>query len=147
MTQIDPQAVELFLSTKKVKPAPCQKNLFKDGVEVLRLAGPRTWMIESYVAESSRRARVPIDWHFCGGIAIVLALEEDAERATESLVQLMPSFQEAARHPKARENGGYELRVFGWGLPRPPRPDQLPPGAIGMDVNTGVVFMSDEGSN
>lgn len=146
MTQIDPQAVELFLSTKQVRPAPCDKNLFKEGVEVLRLAGPRMWAIESYVTEASRRAGVPIDWHFCGGIAIVLAFEKDAGKAIEILGQLMPSLEEATRQAKERGDGGYDVRVFGWSLTRPPRPDQLPKGAIGMDVNMGVVFVSqDEG--
>lgn len=132
----------LLQGTTKQAPR-CDTAIFDRGEMVLKLHGPRGYLIERFVVAAREEAKVPIDWHFAGGVAIVLALSEDVDKATSALVRWMPAFKEAAKHEVGRD-GGYEVSVAGWGDRRPPKPNELPSNAIGFDVLTNSIFLSDE---
>lgn len=73
------------MATDGPDPEPCDARLFKDG-KVIAVVGETGGSnhFERLIRAASRRAGVPIDWHFAGGRAIVLAFEKDAQRATEA---------------------------------------------------------------
>jgi hypothetical protein len=139
-------ARRLLEGTPGTTPPPCTAEVFRGGVQVMVLAGPRSWLIERYVVEARTRAGVPIDWHFCGGRAVVLALPGDVEKAVESLEWWLPAFEEAAREAKKRGDArAYEVQLLAWGGRRPPRPDQVPNGVIAFDADGGL-YASEDGA-
>jgi hypothetical protein len=143
---IDEMLLKKLLGVEKVQPGRCVPKVWKRGEQVLRLAGPRSWMIEGYVRAAAEKAGVPIDWHFAGGRAVVLALPEDKEKACRALGELMPTFQEAARQAVARGDAeAYEVQICHWGGARPPKPEEFPPGAIGWDPALGAFMFGQEG--
>lgn len=127
-------------------PGRCNTRLYQDGVQVLMLAGPRSWLIERFVVEARRRARVPLDWHMHAGRAVVLALPGDEEKAIAALEWWLPALEEAARQEVARVKGtdewAGELTVIARARPRPPRMDKLPPGAIAVDAD-GTIYVDE----
>jgi len=113
----------------------------------MMLAGPRSWLIERFVVEARRRAKVPIDWHMAGGRAIILSLPGDEEKALDALDWWLPALEEAARQEKARATGrgddwAGELCLVQRGGIRPPKPEDFPPGAIAWDPDGGF-YMSE----
>jgi hypothetical protein len=112
---IDEKLLKKLLGVEKTQPGRCVPKVWENGEQVLRLAGPRSWMIERYVKEAGKRAGVPLDWHFAGGRAVVLALRQDKEKACQALGELMPTFQEAAKQAVARgDENAYEVQILGW---------------------------------
>lgn len=145
---IDEKLLEELLGAEKVQPDECLPKVWKDGEQVLRLAGARSWMIEGYVRAAAKKAHVPIDWHFAGGRAVILALPEDKEKACQALRDLLPTFQEAARQAVARgDEDVYEVQILHWGGVRPPKPEDFPPGAIAWDPVFNAFMFEDKGTH
>lgn len=143
---IDEKLLEELLGLKRVEPAPCSPEVWSRGEQVLRLAGPRMWMIEGYVRAAAKKAGVPIDWHFAGGRAVILALPEDKEKACKALEEILPTFQEAARQAVARgDEDAFEVQICHWGGVRPPKPEEFPPGAIAWDPAFNAFMFEDKG--
>lgn len=134
--------VKRLLDVKSEQPGKCNQAVFDKGTEVLRLAGPRSWLIERYVVAARKQAGVDLDWFFAGGRAIVLTMPGDEDKAVAALNDWMPAFEEAAKL-RASEDGGYEVQIMGWGRPRPPKPNELPPNALGFDPDTNQVFLGE----
>lgn len=72
-------------------PAPCNDELFKRG-EVVTVFGDvgGSNRFERLIQMASKSAGVPIDWHFSGGRAVVLAMPKDfdkAHRAIKTIVE------------------------------------------------------------
>ena len=74
------------MSTDGPDPAPCRQDLYDHGetVAVIGDTGGSN-RFERLIQAASRRAGVPIDWHFVGGRARVLALPGDVVKAKEAL--------------------------------------------------------------
>lgn len=144
---IDEKLLKKLLEVKQPgQPDRCVQNVWEHGEQVLRLAGPDSWMIEGYIRAAAQKAGVPIDWHFAGGRAVVLVLPEDKEKARQALEELMPTFQEAARQAVAQGDArAYEVQILDWGGVRPPKPEEFPPGAIGWDPALNA-FLFGEGA-
>lgn len=144
---IDKGLLKELLVVKREEPAPCAPEVWNEGEQVLRFAGPRMWMIEGYIRAASKKAGVPIDWHFAGGRAVVLALPKDKDKACQALRELMPTFQEAAKQAVARgDEDSYEVQVLDWNGLRPPKPQDFPPGAIGWDPALNAFMFEDRES-
>jgi hypothetical protein len=143
--ELDEDLIEKLLSAENEQPGSCAQEVFDKGVQILRFAGPRSWMIEGYVLAASEKAGVPIDWHFAGGRAVVLALLKDDEKAHAALKSLMVTFMEAAhRSVKRGDENAYEVQVLSWGGQRPPKPEEFPEGAIGWDPVFNAFLMREE---
>ena len=68
------------------EPMPCNSDLFENGVQIALIGDcGGSNHFEQLIQAASRRAGVPIDWHFAGGRARVLAYEKDAEKAEEAM--------------------------------------------------------------
>ena len=133
-------AKKLLVGKPGSQPGRCDEMVFSEGVQVLMLSGPRSWLIERYVVEARERAGVPIDWHFAGGRAVILAFPKDAEKALASLDWWMPAFQTAAIRAKEElQDGGYEVQLLQRGGRRPPKPEEFPPGALTWDPDVGFM--------
>lgn len=68
------------------EPTPCNLDLFKNGVQIALIGecgGSNHF--EQLIQTASRRAGVPIDWHFAGGRARVLAYEKDVKEAMAAM--------------------------------------------------------------
>lgn len=70
------------MATDGNTPAPCDKQLFNNGVQIAvfgEVGGSNRF--ERLIQTASREAGVPIDWHFSGGRAVVLAFKSDLNKA------------------------------------------------------------------
>jgi hypothetical protein len=63
----------------------CDDQLFKTGRAVLILSGLASTAIEAQVVRWREELKVPIDWHYVGGRAVVLVLPKDLERVRDHL--------------------------------------------------------------
>jgi hypothetical protein len=170
---VDSAFVQDLLDTLSVQPGRCDSSVFQNGVQVVALAGPRAWMVERFVREVRRRATAKlvagfsrsalinrtaeklsalvglgaqVDWHYAGGIAIVLADSdrENLDAVFDVTEALMPSLREAAKRAVGRD-GGYALQIMRWGGRRPPKPDELKAmGAIGWAIDVGPIFPAND---
>lgn len=141
---IDQGLLEMFLDTERKVGPDCDQEIWRLGVQILRFAGPRSWMIETFVRAASEQAGIPMDWHFAGGRAVVLCLPGDKGKAMKSLMDLMPTLEEAAKRAKARgDESAYEVQILEWNGERPPKPEDFPPNAIAWDPATGMYFFKE----
>lgn len=142
---VDNNLLTKLLKVEKEQPDSCAPDVWERGEQVLRLAGPRSWMIEGYVRAAAKKAFIPIDWFFAGGRAVVLALPEDKEKASKVLRDLMPTFEEAAYWAVIRgDDDAYPVQILDWGGVRPPKPEEFPPGAIGWDPALNAFMFEDK---
>lgn len=70
-----------------MNPDRCNQNVFDNGVSIAIL-GEEKATLNQWCQEASKRHGQPIDWHYCGGRANVLALG-DPNRAAEILREVM----------------------------------------------------------
>lgn len=71
----------------------CSDELYANGRAVAIVVGPRASIIEGWVQAVRAQARLPIDWHFFGGRAVILAICETPEqrgRVRRTLDLLVP---------------------------------------------------------
>lgn len=59
----------------------CDKAVFDKGQLVFRLAGLPSTAIEALVVRLRETTKIRVDWHFAGGIAQVLVLGSEKDRA------------------------------------------------------------------
>lgn len=81
------------------QPPPCNPNIYRDGTPIFTTHTIRSFNIEPWVQKIAALSGQPVDWHFAGGRAIVLACG-DVEKARAALVELLPEhdalFREAS---------------------------------------------------
>jgi hypothetical protein len=63
----------------------CAPELFERGVPVLIMAGLASTAIEAQVVRWREEQKLPIDWHFVGGRAVVRVFPEDLARWKQAL--------------------------------------------------------------
>lgn len=87
-----------FLAVKEVQPGRCDPKIFKSGEFFCILAGPRSWLIEAWVAKVRDIADAKIDWHMAGGRACVYYLggQKALKRLAEAANATKPAFEEVA---------------------------------------------------
>ncbi len=61
-------------------PQPCNPDIFKNGSPVF-LLDARSVAAEGWVQDLAKKTGVRMDWHYSGGIAQVLFLGTEADRA------------------------------------------------------------------
>ena len=69
------------MATDGPDPKPCDPEMFKRGVCIGVFETHGACAFDRVVQQSSKTAGVPIDWHYCGGRARVLAFPEDEAKA------------------------------------------------------------------
>lgn len=88
------------LSTDGPTPPPCESDIFKNGECVFETSSIPSNAMEGWVKHVAERSGQPVDWHFAGSIARVLALG-DIEKVRDAIAALMPEhdrlYQEALR--------------------------------------------------
>ena len=67
------------MATDGPTPPPCNSEIFKKGAVVARLDA-RSNAAENWVKAVARLAKARVDWHYAGGIAVVLHLGNHASR-------------------------------------------------------------------
>ena len=77
------------LSTDGPTPPPCDPRIFDEGVQVFVTSTIPSNAMEGWVRQVAERSGQPVDWHFAGGWAEVLALG-DIERVKSAIAALMP---------------------------------------------------------
>jgi hypothetical protein len=71
-----------------VPPTPCNKDIFKDG-KCVAMYSAGMIVMEGLVREANRKKGIEMDWHYAGGIAVVLTLG-DTEACRKALADVMP---------------------------------------------------------
>ena len=110
---------------KEETPDPCNKDIFKRGqsVALISQGEGRSWHIEALIKEVARATNTRTDWHYSGGIAHVLTLDDPAVVAAE-LAKAWPAFEKA--HKWSQINlGGSAYRAG----------DPLPPDVTGVSTS------------
>ena len=70
-------------------PPPCSDDIFQNGTPVWQTDTIRSFNLESWVKKIAAASGQPVDWHFAGGRAIVLALG-DLDKVRAALIDLLP---------------------------------------------------------
>jgi len=71
------------------QPPPCNPAIFRDGVRIFVTHTIRSFNLEPWVQRVAALSGQPVDWHYVGGRAVVLACG-DVEKARAALVRLLP---------------------------------------------------------
>ena len=77
------------MATDGPDPAPCDDKIFKNGKCVLITHSIPSNAMEGWVKKVAEKSGQPVDWHFCGGRARVLALG-DIDKVHKAIKELMP---------------------------------------------------------
>lgn len=75
------------LMTASGDTAPCNRDIYKNGVQVAVLHGASARLIERFVREVAEYSEQPVDWHYVGGRARVLTTG-DCERVRLAITAL-----------------------------------------------------------
>jgi hypothetical protein len=67
------------MATDGPTPKPCDRKIFKKGTPIVLIEGASN-AVENWVKAVAKRSRVPVDWHYSGGVAQVLYLGNSADR-------------------------------------------------------------------
>ncbi len=103
------------MATDGPDPTPCDPKLFEDGTLMFVSHTIPSNAMEQWVQSVAKDCEQPVDWHFAGGRACVLALG-DLDKVMASMRKLMPDHDE--RYKQALKKLG-----FGEDEHEPPRPD------------------------
>ena len=93
-----------------VTPASCDHDVFQKGVSVAQIAqgsGMRSWHIEAFIRSVAHSTQTRTDWHYSGGIAQVLTLD-DPEKVAAEVQRAWGEF--AAPYPNAQMMTGLPAR-------------------------------------
>ena len=81
------------MATDGPTPKPCNEKIFKKGISVFITHSIPSNAMEGWVKKVAAKSGQPVDWHFCGGRANVLALG-DLSKVHEAIQELMPEHDE-----------------------------------------------------
>lgn len=106
---------DVLMNAKHFIPPPGNPAIFRDGIPMLTFAGPRSWMIEAWVATLAKREKIAMDWSFFGGRAVVRALPKDEARAREVLSSNLEDLKKAAQDAYVlKDEGAYPMEALRW---------------------------------
>ena len=77
------------MATDGPDPPPCQEDIFRKGEMVFMTHTIPSNAMEGWVQKVAAQSGQPVDWHFIGGRACVLALG-DLDAVKAAIVSLMP---------------------------------------------------------
>jgi len=77
------------MATDGPTPTPCDPEIFKTGIQVFKTNTIPSNAMEGWVKKVAELSGQRVDWHFAGGIAVVLALG-DITKAKNAIQELMP---------------------------------------------------------
>lgn len=77
------------MATDGPTPAPCNPKIFRDGTMVFMTHTIPSNAMEGWVKKVAKLSKQPVDWHFSGGRACVLALG-DLAKVKAAIEKLMP---------------------------------------------------------
>lgn len=77
-------------------PPPCDTNIFENGSLVMVTAGIPSVQLEPWVKKIAAKSGQPVDWHFAGGRAQILALG-DLQQVYNAVNELLPEHDELQR--------------------------------------------------
>ena len=89
------------MATDGPTPAPCDKDIFELGHCVFVTHTIPSNAIEQWVQKIAKRSGQPVDWHYAGGRAVVLALG-DLDKVQEALEHFMPEHNELMKKELAK---------------------------------------------
>lgn len=77
------------MATDGPDPTPCAPDIFQNGHNVFMTHTIPSNAMERWVQKVAKLSGQPVDWHFCGGRAVVLALG-DLDKVQEAITALKP---------------------------------------------------------
>jgi len=77
------------MATDGPTPPPCNKDVYANGTMVMMTAGIPSNAMEEWVKKVAEKSGQPVDWHFAGGRACVLALG-DLNAVRQAIAELIP---------------------------------------------------------
>jgi hypothetical protein len=77
------------MSTDGPTPPPADTNIYENGECVMVTSTIGSNAIEKWVKRVAKRSGQPVDWHWFGGRALILALG-DISRVKSTIVAMMP---------------------------------------------------------
>jgi hypothetical protein len=81
------------MATDGPTPQPCNDKIFKKGTSVFVTHTIPSNAMAGWVKKVAEKSGQPVDWHFCGGRANVLALG-NLKKVHEAIRELMPEHDE-----------------------------------------------------
>ena len=95
---IDKEDLKRRMATDGPTPQPCDPKIFSEGISVFVTHTIPPNAMEGWVRQVAEKSGQPVDWHFYGGRANVLALG-DIDKVKAAIEELMPEhdrlYQEA----------------------------------------------------
>lgn len=93
------------------------KKMEEKGIDIITIAGPRSWTIENWTIDLEEISGQQVDWNFVGGRAFVVALG-DIDKVVVAVKQTFPALQAAyAAEQKASNPDGRVYSVQNsWGI-------------------------------
>jgi hypothetical protein len=77
------------MATDGPDPPPCDSKVFKEGQRVFMTHSIPSNAMEGWVQKVAKLSGQPVDWHFYGGRAVVLALG-DLDKVQQAIQELKP---------------------------------------------------------
>jgi hypothetical protein len=84
------------MATDGPDPTPCNQDIFDNGEVVFVTSTIPSNAMEGWVKKVAEYSGQPVDWHFAGGRAVVLALG-DIEKVHEAIAGLKPEHDKLFR--------------------------------------------------
>lgn len=89
------------MATDGPTPPPCSEEIYSRGTCVFRTHSIPSNAMEGWVKQVAAKSGQPVDWHFAGGQARVLALG-DLNRVAEAIQELMPEHDRLRREESVK---------------------------------------------
>ena len=77
------------MATDGPDPKPCDPKIYAEGTHLFTTHTIPSNAMEGWVRQIAEKSGQPVDWHFYGGRAVVLALG-DLEKVKQAIQDLMP---------------------------------------------------------
>jgi hypothetical protein len=108
------------MATDGPDPTPCNMKVFNEGELMMVTHTIGSNSIEGWVKKIAKKSGQPVDWHFAGGRARILALG-DLDKVNKALWDLLPEHNKLYR--KACSQYGFkEEEIKDEDCPQPLRP-------------------------
>jgi hypothetical protein len=78
------------------EPPPCNEDIYASGTLVMMTHTIGSEQMERWVKKVAERSGQPVDWHFAGGRACILALG-DLEKVRSAIQDLLPEHNDIQR--------------------------------------------------
>lgn len=95
------------MATDGPTPKPCDPNIFKRGKRVFMTHTIPSNAMERWVQSVAAECGLPVDWHFAGGRAVVMALG-DVTKVRAAIEKLLPEHDKLYREAVAQYDDASE---------------------------------------